>query len=240
VQKQPYEFTKLIECWQAMPRAAGQAPQKTTFSPVKLSSLMPFLFLLEREENGYLAVRLLGSELEEKFAYAPQGGPQLPDSNIMGGNSVFEAMMHENWQSYDRFMERCGSQVCAGRLARSVRSPDGLIHKIESLQLPLADAEGRARYMLGVMIRRASRERSENTNAALFQAIKMRSEIAAATPKAAILDYEYIDVGHGVPAATAGLDESPVGDAAIAETYKKEAGNDPLTISREFAQAVIN
>jgi len=173
MQRQPYEFTKLIQCWQSLPRDPGQAPQKTTFSPVNVSSLMPFLFLIERMEKGDLVVRLLGSELEQTLG-------------CVGGNyRIFDAMMRKDWAFYDRFVQNCSDYICAGRLLRLVRMKDGLTKDVESLHVPLADRDGNVRFMLGVMTVRANRDASSSE--------RFRS------PKSTILNYQYVDIGCGVP-----------------------------------------
>ena len=173
MQQQPYEFTKLIQCWQSMPREPGQAPKKTTFSPGKVSNLMPFLFLIEREVEGGLIVRLLGSELEAQMGCS-------------GGNRrVFDAMMRRDWAFYDHFLRGCADHICAGRLLRSVKLKDGLVRDVESLHVPLANNEGDAIYMLGVMSNRASQGGG--------------SAGRPTSPKSAILNYQYVDLGCGLP-----------------------------------------
>lgn len=210
MQEQPTEFCKLIECWQAMPRDAGKAPYKSSFKPADLFSLMPFLFLLEREENGYLAPRLVGSELEERLPYSPQGA------------SVFELMMQESWDFYDQFMESCAEQLCAGQLKRSFTAPDGLVRTIESLQLPLADATGRARFMLGVMVVRASG--SLENKPPMNRKFKLASR-----PEREILKFDFVDVGSGVPQSV------PKAAFCPDQPYKK-LGADPHETSRECVQ----
>jgi len=173
VQRIPYEFTKLISCWQDMQRETNRAPQKTTFSPVSVSSLMPFLFLIEKEEKGSLAVRLLGSELEKKLGFLDQD------------HCVFDAMMGADWAFYSQFMQICGNFVCAGRLMRTVKMQDGLVRDVESLQVPLADKDGVARFMLGVMINRSNRHRSVKA--------------CRGSPTSMIHCYQYLDLGCGLP-----------------------------------------
>lgn len=210
MQEQPTEFYKLIECWRAMPKDAGHAPYKSSFKPADLFSLMPFLFLLEREENGYLAARIVGSELEERLPYSPQG------------TNVFEAMMQESWGFYDRFMESCGEQLCAGRLKRCIAAPDGLVRTIESLQLPLADSSGRPRFILGVMVVSAT-DRWENK-----PPVNKKYNLMGG-PKETILKYDFVDVGCGVP-------EFAVDAAFLQKKHHKRLGVGPLKISREYVQ----
>lgn len=173
MQQHPFEFTKLIQCWQSMPREPGQAPQKTTFSPVSVSSLMPYLFLIERKKKGGLVVRLLGSELEELMGCSD------------GGRRVFDVLMHRDWGFYERFMQGCGDHLCAGRLQRSVQLEDGLRRNVDSLHVPLAGKSGEARFMLGVVVNRANRDD--------------RAKAQLETGKNAALSYQYVDLGCGMP-----------------------------------------
>jgi len=210
MQQQPTEFTKLIKCWQSLPKSEGNAPFKNAFSPIKIPSLVPSLFLLEREDSGFLDVRLVGSELEEKGFLSPRG------------SNVFETMMKASWEFYDRFMERCGSQVCAGHLSRRIIASDGLIHRIESLQLPLADADGAPRFVIGVMLVSAS----GNREGAPLTGQRYRR---LGKPVEGSLTYEFIDLGHGIPSRDAA-------DPALVPLIKSNADKDPHTISREYAQ----
>jgi len=211
MQQDLYEFTKLIRCWQSMPRAEARAPKKTTFSPGSLSSLTPFLFLIERQQNGELAVRLLGSELEKPLDIIPE--KPLPESLISESKtsdsmpsargmafdtaSLFGATMNRDWPFYANFMKTCTNHICAGRLRRTVKRRDGLIQDIESLQVPLADKHGEARFMLGVMIARPAEGRQSQKQLHKKQGVKT-SQIS---PKEAILKCQYIDLGCGLPQA---------------------------------------
>lgn len=205
----PYEFKKLIDCWQSMPRLDGQAPKKTTFSPAKVSSLMPFLFLIERVEKGDLVVRLKGNELDETM------GCRTRD------RCMFDAMMRRDWTFYDRFVSACAEHVCAGRLLRTVRLQDGFLKDVESLHVPLADKDGNARFMLGVMTT------SVNRNGGAMESYQ--------SPKAAILNYQYVDLGCGVPSDGA----SPKPIRKDIKT-NKGAGVDPMPTSGEYEPAYVS
>jgi len=193
MQNQPFEFKKLIRCWQAMPRAATLAPKKTTFSPVNLSTLMPFLFLIEKQQDGILSVRILGSELEKKLNITRPSQRMVPRRpEVLGrykADSVFATMMDRDWDFYGRFMDTCTGQLCGGRLNRHIRLDDGRLYEIDSLHLPLADTEGVARFMLGVML--------------VWPGGCCALAGAKLSPKEAILDYQYVDLGAGRPAGLA-------------------------------------
>lgn len=205
----PYEFKKLIDCWQSMPRPDDQAPRKTSFNPAKVSSLMPFLFLIERVEKGDLVVRLKGNELNETM------GCRTRD------RCMFDAMMRRDWAFYDRFVSSCAKNICAGRLLRTVRLKDGLYKDVESLHVPLSDGEGNARFMLGVMTT------GTNRTASTMESYK--------SPKAAILNYQYVDLGCGVPL-----------DGAISKPARKDIQNnigadtEPLPTSGEYEPAYVS
>lgn len=214
MQRQPYEFTKLIQCWQAMPRELDQAPQKTTFSPVKVSSLMPFLFLVEREEKGDLVVRLMGSELEETLGFRS------------GDRRVFDAMFRQDWSFYDSFVERCATHICGGQLLRSVKLKDGLVRDVESLHVPLADKDGVARFMLGVMTMRTNRDTSVDQ--------------VFTSPKSAILNYQYVDLGCGLPPVSEVMAPAQKKIKGTEKVPNSAAAMEPLPISGEYVPAYVN
>jgi len=175
MQRQPLEFVELISCWQKMPRNAGEAPRKTTFSPKNLGRIMPFLFLIERQADDALTIRLKGSELDVNTGRAASG------------ETVFDTLIHRDWNFYKRFLRRCADAICGGHLELSIAMRGGLINNVEVLHVPLADKNGSARYMLGVMISRPER-RDEGD-----------SSQKSRTPVLPILKYQYLDLGCGIP-----------------------------------------
>jgi len=170
---QPLEFSKLIECWKMMPKGQGKAPQKTTFSPRSIASLMPFLFLIERLPGGELRVRLMGNELNANLTRTSSDG------------TVFDILIHNDWSFYRRFLKGCGDGICGGHLRRSIPMADGLLNNVEALHVPLADKNGDPRYMLGVMISRLRKGEGDIT--------------AFSIPASQILNYQYLDLGNGIP-----------------------------------------
>jgi|GEM_PF-4955514 len=198
MQHQPIEFSILIRNWQAISRRPDQAPLKAAFNPSKVARLLPYLYIVEREnlserdETGGLVVRLLGSELQETVG------------NSAFDESVFDAMLRRDWRFYERFVGSCGRQVCAGRLFRSVRLHDGLCKIIETLHVPLADKAGVARFMLGVMTVRPGQDGS------------FAEEMGP--PKGAKLNYRYVDLGYGVPAQHGATTVIPVDDFRCPES----------------------
>ena len=193
MQNQPYEFTKLIRCWQSMPRTAAKAPKKTTFSPINLASIMPFLFLIEKQQDGIFSVRILGNELEKKLTVSGRRPKRALRRVTVEGryseDSIFAAMMDRDWDFYSGFMETCTGQLCGGRMNREVKMEHGTACEIDSLHVPLADTEGVARFMLGVMLVRP---------ASIGMSIG-----AKLLPKRAILEHQFIDLGSGKPAGLA-------------------------------------
>ena len=212
--RQPYEFTKLIQCWKSLPRDPGKAPLKTTFSPVNVSSLMPFLFLIERVKKGDLVVRLLGSELEQTLGCAG------------GDHRVFDAMMRKDWAFYDRFVQNCSDYICAGRLLRSVRMSDGLIKDVESLHVPLADKYGDVRFMLGVMTARTNRDAS--------------SRKCLKATKSTILNYQYVDIGCGLPPVEGIVKAAEKTTKSPAQAGTEKTAREPLLSSGEHASTYVS
>ena len=172
MRNQPREFSRLINCWQSLPKQAGKAPQKTTFSLKDLASLMPMLFLLECRAGEGVKVRLKGAELDTCF-----GG-------VASARSSFEQLILGDWSFYECFLRRCGEGVCGGHLHRPIEIDEGLVNRVEALHVPLADKEGNACFILGVMISRPERELADP---------------ALMAPVPHIPNYSYIDLGFGVP-----------------------------------------
>ncbi len=218
-----YEFRKLIQCWQSMPRAEGFAPKKTTFSPVNLSSLMPYLFLIERAESGALSPRLLGSAMEEPLFY--HGGKKR----------VFDAMMFEAWDFYDRFMQQCAEDLCGGRMLRSVQQRDGYVRDIESLHVPLADKKGVARFMLGVMTNLPNRKPGSEA---------LGSVSRYKTVSHDLINYQYVDLGEGLPQAPA-MPEPSLKTVAKTDTAKNKGttrvrGKNPRSAPENLKPSYLN
>lgn len=259
MKQQPYEFIKLVKCWQSMPREKSSTPKKSTFSPAKLSSLMPYLFLIECTESGKLQVRLLGSELEKKLELTPgnrlagtsthqennrrikvslepgsKGSNSDPKRRWSDRPSLFDAMMRRDWEFYAMFMQSCGKHPCGGRLYRLLKSSDGLPCEIDSLHVPLADDDGKVRFMLGVMIKRSVQCR--------------QSAAPARSPKEAILNYQYFDLGSGTPASIGVVNPacvpikhfSPASEALKGDFKKQPTLQGPATILDERLMPNLN
>jgi len=172
---EPKEFRDLIRCWQALPRSEGSAPLKSSFSPGSVLRLMPNLFLLERSGKHRICIRLIGSELE-----AVLGRKFLPVG------SVFNTLLSEEWEYYEKLFDTCAQKLCAGRVSRTIRTKGGLMMDMDSLCVPLADEEGNPRFILGVVIMHSNRERSLKA---------LNDEI----PRDQILGQRYVDLGDGTP-----------------------------------------
>lgn len=174
-------FGELIEHWKALPRSGGPIPLKTTFSPMRLYKMLPHLYFSERMEKYNVRIRLMGDELEAATRH------MVPNRN------VFDAIPKSEWDRVENYYDLFCSHPCAGHMIRSLDFDNGLVYDVETLGLPLADADGNPRFVVGLAELTQNRAKS----------LKARNN-GGHVNVVDVLDYW--DLGLGIPAVN---DDTP-------------------------------
>jgi len=131
-------FEDLVSYWKAMPKLGEKLPQKTAFSPMQVYQMLPNLFFGERVEKYNIRLRLMGEAVEAATR------DMLPNRNI------FDMLPEAAWDHAEHYYDKLFGHPCAGHVTRSMILESGLVYDLETISLPLADASGEARYVVGL------------------------------------------------------------------------------------------
>lgn len=167
-------FDALIDYWKSLPRRDDPVPAKTSFSPMQLYKMLPYLYFNEWLGDYNLKVRLMGEKLEERARES------MPNRN------VFESLARSDWDEMNDFNRAFCKQPCAGFMHRLVTVGAGLVLDVETVGLPLLSPDGQPTFVVGLA------EFNQNSTLSL----KAQRENSVINE---IVCYDYIDVGYGVP-----------------------------------------
>jgi len=167
-------FNELIEHWRGLPCEDGRVPSKTSFSPMQLYKMLPYLFFNEWVEDYNIRIKLMGEKLEERFR------------STLSTSNIFEGLPKRDWDTINDFNRTFCRHPCGGKLHRTVTLEGGLVYDLHSLTLPLLSPEGEPNFMVGL----ADFQR----NHTLSLQVQQLSENVNA-----IVSCEFVDLGYGVP-----------------------------------------
>lgn len=148
-------------------------PLRKSFDPMQIPSVLPFVSLLERMEDGKTVVRLRGTELEQLL---PKAGPN---------DDVESLVSSEQWLSFVKLHDAVLTQPCALYLDNRITLHSGLTFNAQRISLPLADRTGQVRFVINVGIPERHYASSPLQN---MQVASIK-----------ILSIAYRDIGYGVP-----------------------------------------
>lgn len=123
------DLITLIKYWQSICPAGGGMPHRDDLSPAAIVKILPSIFLLERQGDGDMLVRLMGTELTTRL-----GGE-------MTGRSILE-MMRPDSVEYYRGLYHGVLDAPAGALVVIESEVEGSEPiKIEFVHLPMRAGE---------------------------------------------------------------------------------------------------
>ncbi len=132
------EYSELIECWRKLPVDSGCVPKKSSFSPIMIKRLLPYIFILGSSDEGLYDIRLLGTEIETAL-----GG-------VDKGKKLVQEFVDGKSKLYRNFIKRCERDPVAGYLRHKLHKDDDSYVEVETMIVPLADEGGNPHYLLGV------------------------------------------------------------------------------------------
>jgi hypothetical protein len=148
-------------------------PLRTAFNPMKIHRLLPYIFIVEWKSEDFLEVRLSGTALDDA------AGKSLKGSNYLDLYPPGER------QFFAQLIGALTHHPCGLLMNRRIEQPSGYMHTLQSLSLPLADSDGKPRYIVGVM--NVNRDKTMG----VFDNIE--------TARSHIDGYDYMDIGAGTP-----------------------------------------
>jgi hypothetical protein len=167
-------FDELIDYWKAMPKADGPLPLKTSFSPMSIYKMLPYLFFNERLDKYNVRVRLMGEALEERAR------------GTMPNRNIFDTIAKCQWDIVEEFNNSFSKHPCGGHMFRTTTFGVGLVYDVETLGLPLLSVEGEPRFTVGLANFRKNPVRSLEAQEKNVTVNEVRN-------------LEFVDLGYGVP-----------------------------------------
>lgn len=118
------DLIEILRYWQSICPAGG-VPHRDDLSPADIARLLPGVYLLERQSDGDMLVRLVGTELAARF------GRNMTDRSVLG-------LMHPDVVGYYRGLYNGILDTPAGALVSIESDVEGSEPaKIEFLHLPM-------------------------------------------------------------------------------------------------------
>lgn len=169
------DFDRLTSYWRGLQaRAGGAMPTRVQFNPADVTRLLPFIFILERKGPGVINVRLCGTALDDLSGVA------------ITGRNYLDVCPDEHRQIYETLTHLILAVPCGMKFDREVTYENSRILSLTSLVLPLADSNGLARYVIGMM--------------KPARVLKITDLYNGKALKAELRNVTYIDIGFGLPA----------------------------------------
>ncbi len=169
---------KLLAYYLSLPRhIEGGVPLRSDINPVQIKEILPHLHLSEWQPPDRLIVRLRGTALDGQF--------QDPKE----GDNMLDVVHGDDHVGYCNALNKVFSLPCGVLLDRRIPDEFGGLAPFHMLALPLADNEGRVRFMVG---------------ASAIEGVPLWSFLQKApftVTDARLTEAHYIDIGFGVPVA---------------------------------------
>jgi hypothetical protein len=165
----------VTDLWLSLPRRENQVcPDKTNFSPATLRKHLSSVVLYERTVEGEIKVRVAGTSIREFL------GQEITGANLL---DIFPP---EFARAYHAYYENLTEHPCAGVVERPVRGAGGVAYLVKTLQLPLLNSKGEAKFFLG-------------TSKSYPLPKHFTDYRSAAMTASRNLDITYVDIGAGSP-----------------------------------------
>ncbi|WP_308909034.1 PAS domain-containing protein [Pseudokordiimonas caeni] len=133
----------LVDLWlqlseESVAATGRRIPAKSAFTPMKIARYLPYIFMLEWTDTGALQIRLAGTAFSAHFGRNLTGLKidDLPTSLLTKGEMDYFRVLH--------------TFRCAGShevLITDKKSAKPVLYR--SIHLPLADANGQPRFIIG-------------------------------------------------------------------------------------------
>ena len=169
------EATALKDLWYGLPKKTGtHCPQKSDFSPVGLRQHLKSIFMLERETEDTMRIRVAGTQIRDYYG------------REVTGENHFDLAPPELDFIYKKYYGNLSNKPCIGIFERPIRRPSGGEDRVKIIHFPLLDSEGKANIFIGVLVT----ERLP---------LNIDTIHKAATPSAQDVTIRYVNIGAGLP-----------------------------------------
>lgn len=166
----------LFDYWCAL-RPPGRLPLRSQIDPGAIRPLLPRLYILERQDDGTVTVRLAGTALRQLYGLE------------MTGRDMLDLVPPQHHPTRRWRVAAAAAQPCGMLYVRQHRYTSGALDEVESIFLPLAvedePPEAPARQFIGLAASQSGRRWiAEEERGTLLPPHRFR----------------FLDLGYGVPA----------------------------------------
>lgn len=131
-------FTTLFDHWQEM-RGENSVPRKSAINPMKISSILPEVAIMERMDADTVLYRLAGTALAER------AGSEMTNINTL------DTFSGEARKYINKAYSKSAAHPAAGYHRVILSYEKNTSFEIDCLYLPLCDDEGDVRFHIAVL-----------------------------------------------------------------------------------------
>ncbi len=132
------EAQAFLDNWRALRHGSGRIPPKTAFDPTRIPALLPQVVLYERRARDDFHIRLIGTAVVERIGREATGA------------NVLELIAAEARGLVAQILNRVLDAPCGHASVVEDVYPSGRRQQVEVIRLPLADADGTARFIVSL------------------------------------------------------------------------------------------
>lgn len=162
---------KLLQAWRRLPRPHN-VPDRASFDPCDISSILPVISLVERVAANEWRVRLAGTELERRWGRELSG---LTYAEVLSSQAV--EVTHCEFEAICR-------QPCGSWSLRHLELRSGRKLQTETLRLPLRDKHGEVSLIVSC---------NGELSPELMRETDQPREIVT------VFEQQFLDIGAGIP-----------------------------------------
>ncbi|MFC3051676.1 PAS domain-containing protein [Kordiimonas pumila] len=133
-------FSSLKSCWHEMAKDAGGIPFRKQFSPAKVKSLLPYLYMMELNEDNEIRFRHRGTGIERSTNHRFLIGDHM------------DTYGPEDWARLHRYFNVIFSGPCAAEADWRYFCRENLVFDMVNYSLPLYGRDKTQRLSIGVMM----------------------------------------------------------------------------------------
>lgn len=146
-------------------------PPKSVLRPARLLAGLGWYVITEYIDRDHLMVRLSGTKIDDVFG-----------RNVTGMNTL-DLLSVDDLDALKNYSETIINDLVGGCSKRVIFDRDFMPYLLHGMSLPLADGNGRARYIVTAMLLERDREIDGNASPETIERIKRH------------IDYEFFNIG---------------------------------------------
>jgi len=162
----------LFNYWQELHGFCRGVPMKSSLNPARIKQILPYLYIIERLNDGEIYLRLAGTALDQLAGFP------MTDKNLI------RLVGESDRDFYAEIYRQLCSTPCGTLLERVLFLDQGDCFETQTLSVPLADTNGDVLFAAGVMAGRR-----------LFTP----GGGIAVVGQSLFKSFQYLDLGYGKP-----------------------------------------